>query len=79
MIVFGLGSLAAGAGSWGVTRRCKTLPMRYALLICNDETSLPSYEEMNADPVNQAWSADLERRRAELYGARLRPIARPRR
>lgn len=58
-----------------MTRWCKTLAMRYALLICNDETISPSHEEMNADPANQAWSADLERRRAELYGARLRPIA----
>jgi hypothetical protein len=32
-----------------------------------------SDEEMDADPVNQAWSADLERRGAEVYGVRLRP------
>jgi len=25
--------------------------------------------------VHQAWEADLERRRAKLYGARLRPVA----
>ncbi|WP_026877031.1 YciI family protein [Jiangella gansuensis] len=49
--------------------------MRYALLICNDESISPSMEELNADPVHQAWSADLDRRRAELYGARLRPVA----
>jgi hypothetical protein len=47
--------------------------MKYALLICDDETDIPSNEEMDADPVNQAWSADLDRRGGEVYGARLRP------
>jgi hypothetical protein len=47
--------------------------MKYALLICDDESVMPSTEEMDADPVNQAWSADLDRRRAEVYGVRLRP------
>jgi hypothetical protein len=47
--------------------------MKYALLICDDESIVVSDEEMDADPVNQAWSADLERRGAEVYGVRLRP------
>jgi hypothetical protein len=49
--------------------------MRYVLLICDDETVSPSQEEMAVDPVNQAWSADLDRRGADLYGVRLRPSA----
>jgi hypothetical protein len=48
--------------------------MKYALLICDDETRSPSNEEIAADPVHQAWVEDLERRRAELFGARLRPV-----
>jgi hypothetical protein len=48
--------------------------MRYVLLICDDEKVSPSNEELAADPVHQAWEADLERRGAELVGARLRPI-----
>jgi hypothetical protein len=49
--------------------------MKYALLVCDDEVDPPSNEEMDADPVHQAWLADLERRRARLFGARLRPVA----
>ena len=49
--------------------------MKYALLICDDETRSPSNEELAADPVYQAWEADLDRRGVELFGARLRPIA----
>ncbi|HLT62815.1 MAG TPA: YciI family protein [Microlunatus sp.] len=49
--------------------------MKYALLICDDETRMPSNEEMDADPVHQAWASELERRRAKLYGFRLRPTA----
>ena len=49
--------------------------MKYVLLICDDESISPSMEELAADPVNQAWDADLERRGAEQYGARLRPSA----
>lgn len=48
--------------------------MKYALLICDDETRSPSNEEIAADPVHQAWVEDLERRRAKLFGARLRPV-----
>lgn len=48
--------------------------MKYALLICDDENVSPSNAEMAADPVHQAWLADLERRGARLTGVRLRPI-----
>ncbi len=48
--------------------------MKYVLLICDDEKVSPSNDELEADPVHQAWEADLERRGAELAGARLRPI-----
>ena len=46
--------------------------MRYALLICDDETYSPSNEELDADPEHQAWRADLERRGALVLGTRLR-------
>ncbi|MFL6074958.1 MAG: YciI family protein [Mycobacteriales bacterium] len=49
--------------------------MKYVLLICDDESASPSDEELAVDPVHQAWVADLERRGARLYGARLRPVA----
>jgi hypothetical protein len=49
--------------------------MRYALLICDDESISPSMEELDADPVFRAWGEDLERRGAERFGARLRPVA----
>lgn len=48
--------------------------MKYVLLICDDETVSPTNEELGADPVHQAWAADLERRGAELGGMRLRPV-----
>jgi hypothetical protein len=48
--------------------------MKYVLLICDDETSSPTNEELAADPVYQAWEADLKRRGAELAGERLRPV-----
>jgi hypothetical protein len=48
--------------------------MKYVLLICDDEKVSPSNEELDADPVHQAWAADLDRRGAKLVGARLRPI-----
>ena len=47
--------------------------MKYVLLICDDETVSPTNEELEADPVHQAWLADLERRGGMLVGARLRP------
>lgn len=43
------------------------------MLICDDESTSPSQEELAADPAMQAWEADLERRGAELFGERLRP------
>ncbi|WP_026926999.1 YciI family protein [Granulicoccus phenolivorans] len=49
--------------------------MKYALLICDDETISPSQAELAADPVHRAWDADLARRGAEVFGARLRPVA----
>jgi hypothetical protein len=48
--------------------------MKYVLLICDDEKVSPTNEELDADPVHQAWAADLERRGAKLSGARLRPV-----
>jgi hypothetical protein len=48
--------------------------MKYVLLICDDEANSPTNEELAADPVHQAWEADLERRGAELAGERLRPV-----
>lgn len=47
--------------------------MKYVLLICDDEVDAPTNEELAADPLHQAWEADLERRGAELAGERLRP------
>lgn len=49
--------------------------MKYVLLICDDESAMPSNEDLDADPVHQAWMADLDRRGARLFGARLRPVA----
>ncbi|SDU69350.1 YciI family protein [Jiangella alkaliphila] len=49
--------------------------MKYVLLISDDESRSPSNEEMDADPVHQAWEADLRRRGAERFGVRLRPVA----
>jgi hypothetical protein len=49
--------------------------MKYVLLICDDESVSPSNEELAADPVHQAWVADVEKRDAKLFGARLRPVA----
>ncbi|CNF08808.1 DGPFAETKE family protein [Mycobacterium tuberculosis] len=48
--------------------------MKYALLICDDEADAPSNEEIEADPVHRAWVADLDRRGAERFGVRLRPV-----
>jgi hypothetical protein len=48
--------------------------MKYVLLICDDEKGSPSNEELDADPVHQAWLTDLERRDARIAGARLRPV-----
>jgi hypothetical protein len=48
--------------------------VRYALLICDDESVSPSNEELEADAVHRAWQADLDRRGAKLGGVRLRPV-----
>lgn len=57
--------------------------MKYLLLICDDESRLPSEEEMATAPEYRAWiekrgpeyEAWLKRRGPELFGARLRPSA----
>jgi hypothetical protein len=49
--------------------------MKYVLLICDDESVSPTQEELAADPVLQAWEADLYGRDALKAGARLRPVA----
>lgn len=49
--------------------------MKYALLICDDESVSPTMEELAADPRLRAWDDDLERRDALRFGARLRPVA----
>jgi hypothetical protein len=46
--------------------------MKYLLLICDDETRMPSNEDLDADPVHQAW---LKRRGPALFGVRLRPTS----
>ncbi len=48
--------------------------MKYVLLICDDESGSPTNEELEGDPVHQAWVADLDQRGAKLVGARLRPV-----
>ena len=48
--------------------------MKYALLICDDESVSPSNEELEADAGHRAWQADLDRRGAKLGGVRLRPV-----
>lgn len=46
--------------------------MKYVLLMCDDESTIPSSEELAADPAMQAWAAETDGRR--LAGARLRPM-----
>lgn len=46
--------------------------MKYVLLMCDDESTTPSMEELATDPAMQAWEAETDRRR--LAGARLRPV-----
>jgi hypothetical protein len=48
--------------------------MKYVLLMCDDETDAPSNADLDADPVHQAWVADLERRGGRIFGTRLRPV-----
>ncbi|GAA1072061.1 YciI family protein [Nocardiopsis composta] len=47
--------------------------MKYVLLICDDEVDPPTMQELDADPVHQAWEDKV--RGAELWGERLRPTA----
>ncbi|WP_282777988.1 MULTISPECIES: YciI family protein [unclassified Nocardia] len=49
--------------------------MKYVLLICDDETIVPSMAEIAADPAFAEYSAEVERRGGNLGGARLRPVA----
>ncbi|NUS43187.1 MAG: transcription initiation protein [Mycobacteriaceae bacterium] len=49
--------------------------MKYVLLICDDEASIPSPAEIAADPAYQAYSTEVDRRNAGRGGARLRPAA----
>jgi hypothetical protein len=48
--------------------------VKYVLLIRDDESVAPTNEELEADPVHQAWFADLERRGVKEYGLRLRTV-----
>ncbi len=48
--------------------------MRYALLICDDESVSPSNDELETDPVHQRFLEELQRRSPEHSGVRLRPI-----
>lgn len=45
--------------------------MKYVLLMCDDESTTPSMEELAADPAMQAWEANIGQ--YELAGVRLRP------
>lgn len=47
--------------------------MKYALLICDDESRSPSNEDLAADPVHDAFLGELDRRAETLAKARLRP------
>ncbi|MEV6280133.1 YciI family protein [Nocardia sp. NPDC051832] len=49
--------------------------MKYVLLICDDEASIPSPAEIGADPAHQAYTREVEGRNAGRGGARLRPAA----
>ena len=48
--------------------------MKYVLLICDDEVDAPTNEQLAADPVHNAWLADLDRRGGVVSMARLRPV-----
>lgn len=48
--------------------------MKYALLICDDESRSPSNEDLAADPVHDAFLTELDRRATVLGKARLRPV-----
>jgi hypothetical protein len=49
--------------------------VKYALLICDDESASPTNEELASDPVHQRWERDLRERGALLVGTRLRPVS----
>lgn len=49
--------------------------MKYALLICDDESRSPSNEVLAADPEHDAFLEELGRRSVVLGKARLRPVA----
>ncbi|MEV0247493.1 YciI family protein [Nocardia sp. NPDC050712] len=49
--------------------------MKYVLLICDDEASIPSPAEIAADPAHIDYAREVDRRQAGRGGARLRPVA----
>lgn len=49
--------------------------MKYVLLICDDETTSPTMEEIAADPAYRAYDEEVNRRGSGIGGARLRPVA----
>ena len=49
--------------------------MKYALLICDDESRPISMEEIAASPEFQAYERALDARDPNWTGARLRPVA----
>ncbi|WP_166345372.1 YciI family protein [Phytoactinopolyspora limicola] len=47
--------------------------MRFVLLMCDDDASWPTPEEIAADPEHQSWSAQMRSRRILVDGGQLRP------
>lgn len=48
--------------------------MKYALLICDDESQSPTNEELAADPAHHSFLTELDRRAEVLGKARLQPV-----
>lgn len=49
--------------------------MRYALLICDDESDSRTPAEMESDPEFIAWNTTMEKRGILIGGQRLRPTS----
>ncbi|TQS45189.1 YciI family protein [Cryptosporangium phraense] len=49
--------------------------MKYVLLICDDESVLPTNEDLATDPQHQAWVDALSAHHGTGRGARLRPTS----